>query len=175
MKCKNCGMEVNDKTKFCPTCGSSLEWIKEEKNKKNKKKAAVIVIAACILLGAAGTGYKIYSDAQEKSQAEWDDYANKLKVQIEELEKNEYNYILTDEEKSTYDQLLQNLKNGIFANAKKEELEQYEKEMNDFINKIVADNQSKINHLKKQLKELIVSVSDANTFSILVSSNCFFK
>ena len=81
-------MEVNDKTKFCPTCGSSLEWIKEEKNKKNKKKAAVIVIAACILLGAAGTGYKIYSDAQEKSQAEWDDYANKLKVQIEELEKN---------------------------------------------------------------------------------------
>ena len=35
MKCKNCGMEVNDKTKFCPTCGSSLEWIKEEKREAN--------------------------------------------------------------------------------------------------------------------------------------------
>ena len=169
MKCRNCGMEVDGQTKFCTNCGSSLEWIQEEKNKKSKKNVIVVSVLLCVLLGAAGVGYKFYMDAQKKAQTEWNAYADELKTKLEKIEKNEYNYILTDEEKTEYEKKLQNIKNGIFGNAKKAELEQYEKEMNEFIDKITAANQTEIINKKEKLENVKLEKAMASDESTIDS------
>ena len=159
MKCRKCGIEIDTQKNFCPGCGSSLEWVKEEQKKRQKKNAKITLLVAaivCLVAVAGGVGYKIYSDKQKKIQEEWNTYTDQLNIKIDTAEAKKDTYILTDKEKTEYEEMLQNIRDQISDKAKKEELEKYEKKMNDFTKEIVENNQTEINDKKEKMDKMEV-------------------
>lgn len=51
MKCEKCGTEIQQKAKFCPSCGNPIDWEEEPKKKMSKKMKALIVLVFVLVIG----------------------------------------------------------------------------------------------------------------------------
>lgn len=65
MTCKNCGKSINEKDKFCPNCGSTIENTKQEQNNildlinNNDKMDTIILIISIVSLIISCFGIKL--------------------------------------------------------------------------------------------------------------------
>ena len=75
MKCKNCGNEVTQGSKFCGKCGAKIEYEKktadEGKDKKKHKIRYVAVGIGCLVaIGIAAVGVKTVSHYTKENSAD---------------------------------------------------------------------------------------------------------
>ena len=69
IKCPECGKEISDKAKNCPSCGCKI------KSKIGKRKIIILVIALLLIIGGILGGWLIHSSSQKK---ELDNYQKNI-------------------------------------------------------------------------------------------------
>lgn len=180
MYCKNCGSEINNDQKFCPSCGTELQGIKKWNYPKpsNKKILFVFILIFIIILGTVSGGIGYYYkykdvvmtvDGYDVSEGLYNCYFKGIYDEYNMYK--DYGFYDDVTEESIHERTEEYIREVIaLRNLFVEEgLSITSQTQIDYINKNVTSNQGEYPYTKEDCRErLEIDVSAANYYAKII-------